>query len=260
MTTSSVKPSIQSLGQTGLRIDIHDLTVIVDPYLSNSVQDLVSSDFVRKIPIPYHPDTLTDVDWILITHDHMDHCDPHTLPALSIASPHAKFIAPLSVRLKLLEWGISPRRILPAPSEYLQLGNYLSVKAVASAHPNITLDKHGSPHSVGYFFKTSEHNLYVAGDTSLCDELISALRELGPIESALLPVNEDNYFRRKMGIIGNMSIREAFGLAQILHIKHVAPVHWDLFTSNGALPEEINAVYVGYEWRFQLNSVEQILL
>ena len=259
MTLTS-KSSIQNLGQTGLKIDIDDLTVVVDPYLSNSVEDLVSADLVRQVPIPYKPEDLTDVDWILITHDHMDHCDPHTLPALAIASPKAKFIAPSSVRLKLVQWGISSQRIIPAPVDFFPLSVGLSVKAVPAAHPTISLDNSGNPHCVGYFFKSIDHNLYVAGDTLLCDDLISILHDLGPIESALLPVNEDNYFRRKRGIIGNMSIREAFGLAKELRIKYVAPVHWDLFAVNSVLIDEIKSVYLGYDWGFTLSTVDQIVL
>ena len=76
------------LGQTGLRLDNGNTTILVDPYLSNSVQDLDSKDLVRQVPIKFRPSELTDVSWILITHDHLDHCDPHTLPLISRASPH----------------------------------------------------------------------------------------------------------------------------------------------------------------------------
>ena len=57
-----------------------------------------------------------------------------------------------------------------------------------------------------------------------------------------------------------MSIREAFGLAKLLGIKHVVPVHWDLFVANGVLPDEISAVYAGYDWGFTINTADQILL
>ena len=116
------KARIEHLGQTGLRIYIGDLTVLVDPYLSNSVQELEAPDLVRQVPIPYQPEELTSVDWVLITHDHMDHCDPHTLPALAQASPQARFVGPLAVRRQLEQWGIAQERILPSPVAELDLG------------------------------------------------------------------------------------------------------------------------------------------
>ena len=84
------------------------------------------------------------------------------------------------------------------------------------------------------------------------DELIDELKDLPRVDIAILPVNEDNFFRRKRGIIGNMSIREAFGLADLLNFKNVIPVHWDMFEFNSTLPEEIKSVNKGYKWNFKL--------
>ena len=244
--------SIEHLGQTGLRIDSGNFTVLVDPYLSNSVQELDASDLVRQVAIPYQPHELTMVDWVLITHEHMDHCDPHTLPILAEASPQACFIGPLSVRKQLEQWGISGERIMHALPEAFDLGGGISVKAIPAAHPKIRFDQDGQPQSVGYLFMHQGRSLYLAGDTSVCDELLEILKDVGPIDIALLPVNEDNFFRRRRGIVGNMTIREAFGLAAEVGIRSVVPVHWDMFAVNGASPEEINAVYKSDSWPFEL--------
>jgi L-ascorbate 6-phosphate lactonase len=249
---------LEHLGQTGLRIDLGDLTVLVDPYLSHSVQELDSADLVRLVPIPYQPHDLTTVDWVLITHEHMDHCDPHTVPTLAEASPHAQFVGPLSVRRQLAQWGIAADRIQAAPSEMLHLGSGLKVKALPAAHPKIRIDQDGQPQAVGYLFERNGQKLFLAGDTSVCEEVLEALRAVQPIEYALLPVNEDNYFRRRRGIIGNMSVREAFGLADEVGIQQVAPVHWDMFSVNSTDIAEIHAVYLAEPWSFKLIEVKQI--
>lgn len=254
------KARIEHLGQTGLRIDLGDLTVLVDPYLSHSVQEMDAPDLIRLVPIPYQPHELTTVDWVLITHEHMDHCDPHTLPHLAKASQQARFVGPLAVRKQLEHWGIRPERILAAPTEQIELGEGLCVQAIPAAHPRIRLDQEGHPQAVGYLFTHNEANLYLAGDTSACDELLDALRQIGTINTALLPVNEDNFFRRRRGIVGNMSIREAFGLAAEIGIQNVVPVHWDMFSVNSASPEEIKAVYKADNWPFQLIEASEISL
>ena len=254
------KVRIEHLGQTGLRIDLRDLTVLVDPYLSHSVQELDAPDLVRLVPIPYKPDELTTVDWVLITHEHIDHCDPHTLPVLAQASPQSRFIGPLSVRKQLEQWGISRERIMQALPEKFDLGAGLSVQAIPAAHPRIRFDPDGQPQAVGYLFTYQGRKLYLAGDTSVCDELLDVLKGVGSIDTALLPVNEDNFFRRRRGIVGNMTIREAFGLAAEVGMKNVVPVHWDMFAANSVSPEEIKAVYRANTWPFDLIEVEEILL
>jgi L-ascorbate 6-phosphate lactonase len=257
---TATRAHIELLGQTGLRIDLGELTVLVDPYLSHSVQELDAPDLVRQVPIPYQPGELTTVDWVLITHEHMDHCDPHTLPALAQASPQALFMGPLAVRRQLEQWGISVERIIPAPADELDLGAGLSVQTIPAAHPRIRFDQDGQPKAVGYLFKHDGRSLYLAGDTSVCDELLEALGSVVPIDIALLPVNEDNFFRRRRGIVGNMSIREAFCLAAELGIKNVVPIHWDMFAVNSASPEEIKAVYKADAWPFDLIGVGDISL
>ena len=52
----------------------------------------------------------------------------------------------------------------------------------------------------------------MAGDTSVYEELLSCLKSVAPIDVAFLPVNEGT-FRDRRGIVGNMSVREAFELA-----------------------------------------------
>ena len=255
-----MKLAIEHLGQTGLRIDINDSTILIDPYLSHSVQELESPHFKRQVPIPYSPNDLTMVDWVLITHEHLDHCDPHTLPIIAKASPKACFIGPLAVRKRLELWGIETDRIHSSPVDLFDLGNNLKVQAVPAAHPTVRLDIHNQYQAVGYFFQGINHNLYLAGDTSLCDELLVFLKKLGTIDYALLPVNEDNYFRRRQGIIGNMSIREAFELATEVGVKNVAPVHWDMFEVNSVSPLEINAVYSSYDWPFKLIEPSEVRL
>lgn len=246
------RASLQHLGQTGLRIDVDRTCVLLDPYLSHSVQELDAPDLVRQVPIAYIPSALTHVDWVLITHEHMDHCDPHTLPIIAEASPQARFMAPEPVRRVLKDWGIAGDRILSATSSWSDLGSGLKVRAVPAAHPRILLSQDGQPRAVGYLFERFDKRVWVAGDTSVCDELINTLSNLKPINTALLPVNEDNFFRRRRGIVGNMSVREAFGLAAELGIEQVVPVHWDLFEINSTSPEEIWAVYQAHLWPFQL--------
>ena len=257
----SAMSRIEHLGQTGLRIDIGGLTLLVDPYLSHSVQELDAVDLVRQVPILYQPDELTMIDWVLITHEHMDHCDPQTIPAIAEASPQAYFIAPEPVRKLLKTWNINEQRIYPATTNWIELGCELKVRAVPAAHPRIILGEDGHPKAVGYLLERNGKNLWVAGDTSLCEELINSIKELLPIHAAFLPVNEDNYYRRRRGIVGNMSIREAFGLAAELSIQQVVPVHWDLFDVNSTCPDEIEAVYGAYDWPFQLEmNTNRVLL
>lgn len=234
---------VQMLGQSGCRLAFPGVTVYVDPYLSNSVQELDAPDLARQVPIPYPPENVADANWVLITHDHIDHCDPHTLPKLAQASPQARFVGPAPVVAKLREWGIAAERIVPARETWLDLAPGLRLLAIPAAHHEIERDAQGNPACVGYLLESSGQRLYLAGDTSARQEIIDTLNTHGPIHTAFLPVNEHNYFRGRRGIVGNMSVREAFQFAQEIGVKQVVAVHWDMFASNAVDPDEIRLIH-----------------
>ena len=248
----SITLPLEHLGQSGCKLTFPGTTVYLDPYLSNSVQVLDSPDLDRLLPIPHAPASVTDADWVLITHEHIDHCDPHTLPELASASPTARFMGPPPVLGHLRTWGIDADRMLLAEASWRPLANNLSVRAMPAAHPAIVRDRDGRPACVGYVLEHQGKRIYLAGDTSVTEELLDALKANGPIHAAFLPVNEHNYFRGRRGIIGNMSIREAFLLAEETGIEQVIPVHWDMFAVNAVQPEEIHAVYRAMRPGFRL--------
>jgi L-ascorbate metabolism protein UlaG (beta-lactamase superfamily) len=243
---------LRLLGQSGCRLSFPGCTVYVDPYLSHSVQALDAPDLVRLVPIPLTPAEVTDADWVLITHDHIDHCDPHTLPILAQASPGARFLGPPPVLRALVGWGIAQDRLQPVAEAWFDLAPGVKVQAVPAAHPEISRDQAGCLECVGFVLECSGRRLYIAGDTSVRQPLLDALAALAPVSAAILPVNEKNFFRSRRGIIGNMSIREAFQLADEIGAETVVPVHWDMFAANAVGPAEIEAVYMQMNPTFRL--------
>lgn len=241
--TTSLRIPVQMLGQSGCRLAFPGATVYLDPYLSNSVQVLDAPDLERQIPIPLPPEKVTDADIVLITHAHIDHCDPHTLPRLAQASPQARFVGPAPVLKQLIEWGIDPVRLDVAAEDWIDLVPDLSARAIPAAHPEIERDAQGNLACVGYLLDYAGQRIYLAGDTSARQEIIDALVAFGPIDTAFLPVNEHNFFRGRRGIIGNMSVREAFQFASEIGVKQVVAVHWDMFAINAVDPDEIRLIH-----------------
>ncbi|MDP1547492.1 MAG: MBL fold metallo-hydrolase [Anaerolineales bacterium] len=243
---------VQTLGQSGCRLSFPGVTVYLDPYLSNSVQDLDAPDLARLMPIPMLPQEVKDADVVLLTHAHIDHCDPHTLPRLAQASPQARFVGPMPVVLRLQEWGIAAERISLATEIWSDLAEGLRLRATPAAHPEIERDAAGNLACVGYLLECNQQRIYLAGDTAARQEVIDTLVATGPIHTAFLPVNEHNFFRGRRGIIGNMSVREAFQFAGEIAAKQVVAVHWDMFAVNAVDPDEIRLIHNRMKTGFDL--------
>ena len=65
------------IGQAGLLIETGEKKIMVDPYLSDSVEAINPKNW-RRVAVD---ESLfeEDIDMIVITHDHLDHLDPQTL-------------------------------------------------------------------------------------------------------------------------------------------------------------------------------------
>jgi L-ascorbate metabolism protein UlaG (beta-lactamase superfamily) len=234
---------VMPLGQSGFRFEVAGTVFYVDPYLSDSVAELEGADMKRKVAPPLRPSSIDDAHFVFVTHAHRDHCDPATIVPLSKASPGAKIVAPRPARELLERAGVGPDRLIPAPSSKRELSPGISVIAIPSSHPSMERDEDGSPRCVGYVFEIYGRRIYHSGDTSLTRDLLAAIGAHSPVEVAFLPVNEHNFMRRERGIVANMSIREAFHLAESIGARTLVPMHWDLFAPNGAFREEIELLY-----------------
>lgn len=231
------------LGQSGFRFTFGDIVLYIDPYLSDSVARIEGSHLKRLVPVKIRPEDITDADWVLITHIHLDHCDLDTLLPLYRSSTQCIFVGTHEVVTYLEENGFDKSRLITAPKNWISLGSDLKIIATPAAHPSIETDKEGNWQCAGYLLEYQGRKIYHAGDTFVVKPLIEYLQKYIPIHTALLPVNEHNYFRENQGIIGNMGIRDAFGLATELGVKKLVPMHWDMFEPNTVFTEEIDLLY-----------------
>jgi L-ascorbate metabolism protein UlaG (beta-lactamase superfamily) len=233
---------LQSLGQAGLIFETADSRIVIDPYLSDSVAEQFGRSLTRQTPIVVDPGALTGVHWILLTHAHLDHTDPATLLPLASASPHAKFVAPYESRAILGEIGLGGREMRPPPGDWIDLGGGISLRAIPAAHVELERNAAGEWRYVGYLLRVGSTILYHAGDTIPHPEIFASLAG-EHIDWAFLPVNERNFYRDRDGIVGNMTVREAFQMAADLGVRHVVPIHWDMFAPNRTHIAEIELLH-----------------
>lgn len=229
---------VRHFGQSTFRIQLGTSVVYTDPYLTDRVAELEGPAFGRLTPPPVRPAQVTDADWVLVSHDHLDHCDPTTLAPLAQSSPGATFVAPAPSLEILRRAGLPEARLRLADRDAIDAGE-LRIVPVPAAHPSIECDAEGRMRFLGFVLEHAGRRLYFAGDTSPHPAIVDAVRAGGDVDVAFLPVNERSHYKERRGIVGNMSVREAFEFATELGARAVVPMHYDLFALNSVFPEEI---------------------
>lgn len=235
-------PTIQLLGQSSVRFTTPSGSLLVDPYLTDSVAEQYGEALRRLHPCPVTFAELSDTRAVLITHAHLDHCDPASVLGILEHAPGARIIAPLSARTILQAAGIASSRLEVAQHAWMPLFDDVRMHAVPAVHPTPDREPNGEWGSIGYVLEIGEQRYYHAGDTSPAQVIVDAVRALAPT-IGFIPVNERNYYRERAGIIGNMSVREAFAFAEELGLETLIPVHWELFAPNSTSREEIELVH-----------------
>lgn len=227
LVVSNGEVGIWWLGQASFVLRIGNITIYIDPFLTESDRRLVAP--------PCTGNQVTNADLILLTHGHSDHLDVEAPPLIVKASPQATIVAPRPLVTRIAELIGGGDRIIPADAgSIIRLGR-LEVWPIKAKHE--TFDHHlqlGYPY-LGYVFGDEHVTLYHAGDTILYDGLVDTLSPIA-INVAMLPINGRDYFRQQRGIAGNLDCREAAEFASLLDVDTVIPIHYGMFAGNTAPP------------------------
>ena len=231
--------AVWALGQSGYLLKGGEHVVVIDPYLSNYVEEITpeaKGAFARQVPIVARPEELDMVELALSTHHHDDHCDPRTLVPLMQAAPRAIILTSYTARDLLLAAGVDGARVrvppVDAPVEY---GQGLTITAIPSAHYDFEPDAQGNPAYLGFILHMNGVRLYHAGDGLVYSGLEERLARQG-LDIACLPINGRDRFREEQGIVGNMDYREVAGLAHRIGVRVLLPMHNDMFAGNRINP------------------------
>lgn len=214
------------LGQQGWCVKTAEQTLYFDPYLSEREK--------RNIPPVCTPEELDNADFILCTHDHIDHLDRPALPGIMKVSKNARLIAPsAAISANEIE-GVDKSRITSIDAEDSIDIDGLSVTAIKAQHEYFDKTEAGYPY-LQYIVKSGGITIYHAGDTLLYNGMIDRLQEF-TIDIAFVPINGRDGIRYRRGCMGNMTWQEAADLCGEIKPKLVCPGHWEMFSDNSENP------------------------
>ena len=199
---------ITFLGQSGYVLKTKNSEIIIDPYLSDSVNRVAGRP--RLFPVPIHPQDIC-CDAVVCTHNHLDHLDPDT----------AKFVVNEQLFVTTVEGKSALKELGKTNVIALRLGESLTVgdfKIIA------VFAKH-TVEAIGLIVEVEGKTLYFSGDT-LYDERLFEIAAYHP-DITFICIN---------GRLGNMNVGEALKVAKKIGAKINIPNHYDMFASNSENP------------------------
>ena len=200
--------TIRFLGQSGYIIKTEKAEIMIDPYLSDSVNRVAGRP--RTLPIPINPQNIS-CEAVICTHNHLDHLDPDTVALINDAQ---FFITTNEGKIKLNQLG-KEQVVSLNVGESTVVGD-IEITAVFADH---------TVEALGLIVKAENKTLYFSGDT-LFNVKLFEIAEYKP-DITFICIN---------GKLGNMNVEEALMIAKRIGAKINIPNHYDMFASNSENP------------------------
>lgn len=195
------------LGQAGLLFEKEDFKIMIDPYLSDSVEKINPKNY-RRVPVDESfferkPDVM------IFTHNHLDHYDPETVSHFITPNSNITVMAPGSVWDNVRKTGGNNNYIVfNRHTEWTEKGiRFTAVKA-----------EHSDSTPIGVIIDDGERKYYVTGDTLYNEEIFADIP--GDIYALFLPVN---------GVGNNMNMTDAARFARRINAEKTVPIHIGMF-------------------------------
>lgn len=197
------------LGQAGLLLQKDDFTIMIDPYLSDSVERVNPQNY-RRHPVD---ETFFDIkpDVLLFTHNHRDHYDPETVARLLAPHSNITVLAPFSVWREVNKFGEGNNYVMFNRHTTWTQGN-IEFAAVKAEHSDLN--------AIGVIIDDGTRKFYITGDTLFNEEIFADVPK--DIFAIFLPVN---------GQGNNMNMTDANRFCEKINPKVAVPVHCGMFDS-----------------------------
>lgn len=195
------------LGQAGLLFEKDGYKIMIDPYLSDSVEKVNPINY-RRVEVE---ETLFDINpnVMVFTHNHLDHYDPETVKHFINKESNIIVLAPKSVWDEVRKLGGNNNYVLfNRHTEWTENGiRFTAVKA-----------EHSDPTPIGVIMECDNKKYYITGDTLYNEEIFEDIPS--DIYALFLPIN---------GVGNNMNMIDAARFAKKVNAEKTLPLHIGMF-------------------------------
>lgn len=210
------------LGHASYLIHLDGVTILTDPvWLDNWA-------LKRQSQLPIDPEQLRDVDYILISHDHRDHCDENTIKLLGSLLPDVKILTGLNMKPLIESW--TPKTMIQEAGWFqnYNLSDSLQITFVPSRHwsRRSIMDQNERLWG-GFYIQSGDKSIYFMGDSGYGPHFQMISETLGAPDYALMGVGafKPEWFMNP----AHTSPTDAAKAFREMEAKHFIPMHFGTF-------------------------------
>ena len=211
-------------GHSAFLIEMEDRRILIDPMLGSTASPVFfgSKRFGYERPIPF--EELTDIDAVILSHDHYDHLDYQTIKALKNEVGH--FYTALGVGSHLKHWGVSEDKITEL--DWWEDVDFQGLKLVACPARHFSgrgLTDRNSTQWASWIISGTYQKIYFSGDGGYGPHFKEIGDKYGPFDLAMLECGQYNEAWEAIHMMPEQSVQAGIDVQG----KLVMPIHWGAF-------------------------------
>ncbi|AWM12543.1 MBL fold metallo-hydrolase [Flavobacterium sediminis] len=211
-------------GHSSYFFQTHGKTFLVDPVFSGNASPIPGSVKAFKGADDYNAEDMPDIDFLLISHDHWDHLDYHTIQKLQ--TKVSTVICGMGVKQHFEYWGWD-RNMIHEKNWYesVNLENGFSITLTPARHFSGRLFTRNISLWTSFVLETPSQKLFLGGDSGYGPHFDEIGAQFGPFDLAIL---ECGQYNEKWPYIHSLP-EEIITETKALKAQFVLPVHHSKF-------------------------------
>lgn len=229
---NSEKDGILWLGHASVYIRLGGKTILIDPVFGEP-------SFIEKfVEVPNPVEKIRRVDYILVTHDHRDHCDETTLRQFAQKFPNAKFLGGLEMQELFNEWKTESNAVENAGwYQQFKLENDLKITFVPVRHwSRRGLFDTNKRLWGGYVIEGAGKKIYHGGDSGYGSHYRELFETFGAMDFFIIGIGayEPRWFMKA----NHNNPADAFQAFRDANAKTLVPMHYGTFNLSDEPPSQ----------------------
>ena len=211
-------------GHSAFLIEMDGQRILIDPMLCKTASPVPfgSTRFPYKEPIPI--EELTDIDILILSHDHYDHLDYPSIKKLKDEVGH--FYTALGVGSHLREWGVAAEKITEMDWwDEAEAGDLKLAACPARHFSGRGLTDRNATQWASWVIHGQNQKIYFSGDSGYGPHFEEIGAEYGPFDLAMLECGQYNKAWEAIHMMPEQSVQAGKDVQADL----IMPIHWGAF-------------------------------